>query len=69
LRLADLVVGRNCERGLGRVERAFGGIGRGVDDGGSNFLQRQVAGGKLCRVHLNADRRVPLTADKNHSHA
>src|ERR1035438_4771296 len=33
---SHLVVGRNCERGLGRVERALGGIGRGVDDGGAN---------------------------------
>ena len=63
--LGDLVVGCDREAHFARVECAFGGVGRGVGEDGPYVLERQPARGELCRIDLNTDRRLLLTAERH----
>ncbi len=67
--LDDLVVGLDGQAGARSRERALGRIGRRIDECAADFLQRQAAGGELCRIDLDPDRRALLAAERDQGDA
>jgi hypothetical protein len=65
LGLGDLVVCRDSEAELVRVDRALGGVTSGRDQHAADFLESEAGGGKLRRVNLHPDGRNPVAENSD----